>query len=65
MRLIPPSVLVALVLSGCAVTGPYAGFDSCARLDCQKMAEVDRAAQANGLTVVWVHPPEKMRTATR
>jgi hypothetical protein len=55
MRLIP--ALAALILSGCASIN--AGFDSCARLDCEKMALVDRQAQLNGLTVVWVHPPEK------
>ena len=65
MRLIPVSVLAALVLSACASTTPFAGYDSCARLDCQKMAQVDRQAQLNGLSVVWVHPPEKTKTASR
>jgi hypothetical protein len=65
MRLIAASVLVALVLSGCATTsGTYSGYDTCARIDCQKMADVDRQARVNGLDVYWVHPPERP-TATR
>ena len=52
-------------LSACAATGSTTvADDPCARLDCEKMAKVSRAARERGLDVIWVNPPEKARNET-
>ena len=70
MRLIFASAiaLFSLLLSACATTGAPASHDpavsaDCAHVDCALMTAVDRKALMRGVTVVWVHLPEK-RTVT-
>ena len=65
---IPLLIAASILLAGCATPGAsqrsaavpaYCGNN----LDCKKMSDVDRIAQARGVRVIWVHPPEKLAGA--
>ena len=58
MKLIALTTVTAIAcLSGCAATAPaqYAK-----EVDVAKMQAVNRAAQGQGVQVVWINPPQKL-----
>jgi hypothetical protein len=54
MRWMMLSLVAALALSGCASMAPYSS-----NIDYEKVARVENAARAVGVSVYWLNYPQK------
>jgi hypothetical protein len=70
MRLLTATAAL-LLACGCTTPGPTppastpsAMQPGCERVDCERMARVERAARARGVSVHWVHPPQRKTPPT-
>ena len=59
MKLIALAIATVIAgLSGCAATAPAAQYTR--EVDFGRMQAIDRAAQRQGVQVVWINPPQKL-----
>ncbi len=61
MNRIVPALVVLAALGGCASV-PTVASGSAQEFDTARVAAINRAAQAAGVQVIWIHLPKKTAT---